>query len=182
MVEADAGDADEAFFKTEAFCPLLAVVTMPGSDLNGYLRNAVAFCNDRLAGNLAANVIVDATAMSEHRRDVDEAVATLRYGCVGVNVWSGVGFLLPALPWGAYPGNTPEQVRSGTGIVHNTRLFSRSQKSVLYAPFAPPLRTLKPPWFLSHRNQGKIGMALCELEFTKSPITLAKVGWLTLTG
>jgi aldehyde dehydrogenase (NAD(P)+) len=182
MVEADAGDANEAFFKTEAFCPLLAVVTMPGSDLNGYLRNAVAFCNDRLAGNLAANVIVDATAMSEHRRDVDEAVATLRYGCVGVNVWSGVGFLLPALPWGAYPGNTPEQVRSGTGIVHNTRLFSRSQKSVLYAPFAPPLRTLKPPWFLSHRNQGKIGMALCELEFTKSPITLAKVGWLTLTG
>ena len=182
MVEADARDADEAFFKTEAFCPLLAVVTMPGSDLNGYLRNAVAFCNDRLAGNLAANVIVDATAMSEHRRDVDEAVAALRYGCVGVNVWSGVGFLLPALPWGAYPGNTPEQIRSGIGIVHNTRLFSRSQKSVLYAPFAPQLRRLKPPWFLSHRNQGKIGMALCELEFTKSPITLAKVGWLALTG
>jgi hypothetical protein len=103
MVEADAGDANEAFFKTEAFCPLLAVVTMPGSDLNGYLRNAVAFCNDRLAGNLAANVIVDATAMSEHRRDVDEAVATLRYGCVGVNVWSGVGFLLPALPWARTP-------------------------------------------------------------------------------
>jgi aldehyde dehydrogenase (NAD(P)+) len=90
--------------------------------------------------------------------------------------------LLPPLPWGAFPGNTPEQIRSGIGVVHNTRLFSRSQKSVLYAPFVPPFRRLKPPWFLSHRNQAKIGMALCELEFTKSPIMLAKVGWLTLTG
>ena len=182
IVEADARDADEAFFKTEVFCPLLAVVTIPGSNVNGYLRNAVAFCNDRLTGNLAANVIVDATAMREHRREVDDAVATLRYGCVGVNVWSGVGFLLPPLPWGAYPGNTPEQIRSGIGVVHNTRLFSRSQKSVLYAPFVPPLRGLKPPWFMTHRNQAKIGMALCELEFAKSPMMLAKVGWLTLTG
>jgi hypothetical protein len=61
-------------------------------------------------------------------------------------------------------------------------LFSSSQKSVLYAPFVPPLRRLKPPWFVSHCNQAKIGMALCELEYTKSPLALAKIGWLTLTG
>jgi aldehyde dehydrogenase (NAD(P)+) len=182
IVEAKANDADEALFNTEAFCPLLAVVTIPSSDVNGYLRDAVAFCNDRLAGNLAANVIVDARAMREYRREIDDAVAALRYGCIGVNVWSGVGFLLPPLPWGAYPGNTPERIRSGIGVVHNSRLFSSSQKSVLYSPFVPPLRRLKPPWFVSHRNQAKIGMALCDLEFTKSPLALARIGWLTLTG
>jgi aldehyde dehydrogenase (NAD(P)+) len=182
MVEADASDADEALFSTEAFCPLLAVVTLPSTDVSRYLRDAVAFCNERLAGNLAANVIADARAMREYRRDVDDAVAALRYGCIGVNVWSGVGFLLPPLPWGAYPGNTPERIRSGIGVVHNSRLFSSSQKSVLYAPFVPPLRRLKPPWFVSHCNQAKIGMALCELEYTKSPLALAKIGWLTLTG
>jgi aldehyde dehydrogenase (NAD(P)+) len=182
MLEANACDADEALFSTEAFCPLLAVVTIPSSDVSGYLRDAVTFCNDRLAGNLAASVIVDARAMRDHRREVDETVAALRYGCVGVNIWSGVGFLLPPLPWGAYPGNTPEHIRSGIGVVHNSKLFSSSQKSVLYAPFVPPSRRLKPPWFLRHRNQAEIGMALCELEYTKSPLTLAKIGWLTLTG
>ena len=182
IVEANAKNAAEALFNTEAFCPLLAVVTFPSSDVTRYLRDAVAFCNDRLAGNLAANIIVDARAMREYRRDVDDAVAALRYGCIGVNVWSGVGFLLPPVPWGAYPGNTPEQIRSGIGVVHNSRLFSSSQKSVLYAPFVPPLRRLKPPWFVSHCNQAKIGMALCELEYTKSPLALAKIGWLTLTG
>ncbi len=182
MLEADACDADEALFNTEAFCPLMAVVTIPGGDVRAYLRDAVAFCNDRLAGNLAASIIVDARAMHDYRREVDEAVAALRYGCVGVNIWSGVGFLLPPLPWGAYPGNTPEHIRSGIGFVHNCRLFSSSQKSVLYAPFVPPSRRLKPPWFLRHRNQAEIGLALCELEYAKSPLALAKIGWLTLTG
>jgi aldehyde dehydrogenase (NAD(P)+) len=182
IVEADASDADEVLFDMEAFCPLLAVVTIPGGEISAYLRNAVAFCNDRLAGNLAASIIVDARTMREHRRDVDEAVSGLRYGCVGVNIWSGVGFLLPPLPWGAYPGNTPEHIRSGVGVVHNSRLFSLSQKSVLHAPFVPPSRRLKPPWFFTHGNQAEIGLALCELEYTKSSLALAKIGWLTLTG
>jgi len=182
IVQADARDAGEALFNTEAFCPLLAVVTIPSGEIGGYLRDAVAFCNDRLAGNLAANLIVDGRAMREYRRELDDAVAALRYGCVGVNVWCGAGFLLPPLPWGAYPGNTPAHIRSGTGVVHNSRLFSSSERSVLYAPFVPPSRRLKPPWFLHHRNQDKIGMALCELEYTKSPLALAKIGWLTLTG
>jgi aldehyde dehydrogenase (NAD(P)+) len=181
ILETTSTTADEALFDTEAFCPLLAVVTVSGN-LEGYLRDAVAFCNDRLAGNLAASIIVDARTMREHRREVDEAVAALRYGCVAVNIWSGVGFLLPTVPWGAYPGNTPDDIRSGIGVVHNSRLFSCSQKSVLYAPFAPPWAGLKPPWFFTHRSQAEIGLALCELEYTRSPLTLAKIGWLTLTG
>ena len=34
----------------------------------------------------------------------DEFIAGLRYGCVAINVPSLVPFCLPALVWGAYPG------------------------------------------------------------------------------
>jgi aldehyde dehydrogenase (NAD(P)+) len=182
ILEADAADLGEVLWRTEAFAPLLAVVTIPGADEETYLKSAVEFCNERLSGNLAANLIVDPATKRRHARAVDDAIAELRYGCVGVNIWSGVGFLLPVLPWGAYPGNVPERIGSGTGVVHNSRLFSRSQKAVLYGPFTSISRQLKPPWFVTHRNQAEIAMALCDFEVARSPIALAKIAWLTLTG
>ena len=128
-----------------------------------YLREAVTFCNERLAGDLAATLLLDAATQRRHAGAVEEAIAALRYGIVGVNVWSGVAFLLPDVPWGAYRGADAAH-ESGTGVVHNARLFSRSEKAVVRAPFRPPLPALRPPWFLSHRNQARIGDALCRLQ------------------
>jgi aldehyde dehydrogenase (NAD(P)+) len=74
-------------------------------------------------------------------------------------VWSAFAFLSPRAAWGAYPGNTATDIQSGTGVVHNTLMFDRSQKSVTRAPFRPfqrslvhPLQglTVKPPWFLDN--------------------------------
>lgn len=182
IVRADPEQREEALFETEAFSPILAVVSLAGRDVDDYLSAAVDFCNQRLRGNLAANLIVDPRTRRAHAGAVDAAIAGLRYGCIGVNVWSGAGFLLPPVPWGAYPENTPERIGSGTGVVHNSRLFSRSEKSVLYGPFKPPLRRLGPPWFLTHRNQARIGSELCKLAARPSFSSLAKVAWLTLTG
>ena len=115
----------------------------------------------------------------------------MRYGCIGVNAWTGVGFLVCQTPWGAYPGHTLADIRSGIGIVHNSYLFSRSQKSIVYAPFAPFPRSLlgyggsllpKPPWFVSNRNQLKIGLALCDFEMHKSPLKAAQIAALAMTG
>jgi aldehyde dehydrogenase (NAD(P)+) len=179
LVEADATNATEALFLTEAFSSLLTVVTLPNDDVKSYLENAVAFCNDRLWGDLAASLIVDPATAAAHRNALDAAIAGLRYGCIGVNVWSAVGFLLPAIPWGGYAPHRADDVGSGIGVVHNSRLFEKSQKSVLYAPFLP---AVKPPWFLTRRNQAKIGMALCEFESAKSPAAMAKVARVTLAG
>jgi aldehyde dehydrogenase (NAD(P)+) len=190
IVDVDANDSNEPAFSTEAFASFLAVVRLAG-DTETYLRDAVAFANDRLWGTLGGNLIVHPATMRKHRDAFDRVVADMRYGCVGVNAWTGVGFLTCQTPWGAYPGHTLNDIRSGIGVVHNTYLFSRSQKSVVYAPFAPFPRSLfgygsallpKPPWFVTNRNQLKIGLALCDFEVTTSPITMAKIAALAMTG
>ena len=43
-----------------------------------------------------------------HADAVDKAVAGLRYGSVNINVATMLGFSVPKLTWGAYPGNTPQ--------------------------------------------------------------------------
>ena len=119
------------------------------------------FANERLHGNLGANIIVHPQTAKELGPHLEQAIADLRYGCIGVNVWSAFAFLSPRAAWGAYPGNTADDIQSGTGVVHNALLFDSSQKSVARAPFRPfqrslghPLEglTVKPPWFLDNRT------------------------------
>jgi aldehyde dehydrogenase (NAD(P)+) len=188
VVRVDAADPGAAF-QTEAFSSVLAVVTLPGG-VEAYLRDAVAFANDRLWGTLGGNIIVHPSTAREHAAALDGAIAGMRYGCVGVNAWTGVGFLLCETTWGAYPGHTVNDVRSGIGVVHNAHLFSQAQKSVVYAPFAPYPRSLfgygatllpKPPWFVGNRNAAKIGDALCVFEANKNVATLLKVALLAMT-
>lgn len=177
-------------FEMEAFAPLLAVVELPG-DVTTYLRDAVAFANDRLWGTLGANVVIHPATMRSHRADLDTAIANLRYGCVAVNAWTGVGFLLTDTTWGAYPGHTLGDVRSGIGVVHNALLFDRAQKSVVYAPFAPFPRSLfgyggallpKPPWFVTARTADRTGAALVEFQMHKTPLNMTKVALLAMQG
>lgn len=181
LVDVDPDDAGEPLFCEEAFCALLAVAALPGEPA-AYLRAATTFCNERLAGDLAANLFVDRRTMREYAGEVEAALAGLRYGCIGVNVWSGVGFLLPPLPWGGYPKSANEPVGSGIGVVHNSHFLARTQKSLIFAPFAPLLRRPKPPWFVTQRNRARIGRELCRYEATGSPLAIARLSWYALTG
>jgi aldehyde dehydrogenase (NAD(P)+) len=189
IVRVDAANPREALFTTEAFSSLLAIVTLSG-DVDSYLRDATALANDRLMGTLGANLVIHPQSMRAHAAALDRTISDLRYGCVGVNAWTGVGFLLASAPWGAYPGHTTGDIGSGTGVVHNARLFSAPEKTVVYAPFAPFPRSLfgygatllpKPPWFVTNRNQARIGEALCEFEAAKTPLRLAKVAFLAMS-
>ena len=75
---------------------------------------------------------------------VDRAVADLRYGSIGVNLWHALSFAMGSTTWGAYPGHVRTDIQSGTGVVGNVAMFDRPQKSVVRGPFrARP----KPPWF-----------------------------------
>jgi aldehyde dehydrogenase (NAD(P)+) len=190
LVRVAANADDEVSFTTEAFCDVLAA-TQIGGDIAAYVGRAVAFANDRLHGTLGANLIVHPATERAHAATVDAAIADLRYGCVAVNTWTGVGFLLTETPWGAYPGHTRNDVGSGIGVVHNAHLFSRSQKSVVRAPFAPFPRSLagygatllpRPPWFVTNRMAARIGPALCDYELRPSWPRLAKVAALAMRG
>ena len=151
----------EPCFTSEAFGEVLAEVELPGSDVPGFLDNAVSFCNRRLEGTLGANLVVHPVTMREAGPAVDRAVADLEYGAVGVNVWAAVAFLLAQATWGAHPGHTLEDVGSGIGVVRNSFLFDRPQKTVARGPFYPfprswmhgaPSLLPKPPWFVTNRT------------------------------
>lgn len=44
-------------------------------------------------------------------------------------------FSKPNLIWGAFPGETLDNVESGIGIVKNYMMYDHPEKSVLYTPF-----------------------------------------------
>ncbi|MHB8148017.1 MAG: aldehyde dehydrogenase family protein [Vulcanimicrobiaceae bacterium] len=190
LVCADSNDPHDIVFATEAFSSVLAYTTI-GGDTASYLERAVAFANDTLWGTLGANLIIHPKTMRVYAAACDAAIAALHYGCVGVNAWTGVGFLLTQTTWGAFPGHTIEDVRSGIGIVHNSHLFSQAQKSVVYAPFAPFPRSFfgyggallpKPPWFVTNRKADGIGEALCRFEAHPNALDAARVALLAMQG
>lgn len=155
------GDADADAFTTEYFAPVLAVTELPGSEPSAFLRAAVAFANERLYGTLTANVIGAPTTLRSFGVDLDESLASLRYGTIGVNCWTGVGFLTPRASWGAFPGHQLSAIESGMGVVHNALLLDRAERTVLRGPFRPAPRALlrgeptlspKPPWFVNNRT------------------------------
>jgi aldehyde dehydrogenase (NAD(P)+) len=100
-----AADVDAAVdhygFRTEFFAPAMVTTSLPG-DAGQFLQRAVDFCNDRLYGTLSVNLIVHPKTRRRLGADFDRAIAALRYGGIGINVWVGAAFLLPRAAWGAY--------------------------------------------------------------------------------
>ncbi len=157
----DAEAAAEHCFSSEAFGEVLAEVELPGNDVPSFLDNATAFCNRHLAGTLGASLVVHPATMREAGPALDRAIAALEYGAVGVNVWAAIAFMLAQATWGAYPGHTLEDIGSGIGVVRNSFLFDRPQKTVVRGPFYPfprswmhgdPSMLPKPPWFVTNRT------------------------------
>jgi aldehyde dehydrogenase (NAD(P)+) len=146
-------DGEHLAFRQEGFIPFSVVTALRAGSPTEFLERAVAFCNDRLAGTLSASLIVDRRTERELGPAFDEAVAGLRYGSVGVNIWGGVSFALGSTTWGAYPGHTLTDIGSGIGVVRNARLIDRPQKTVLRSPFT---LLLKPPYYVTHRNSHRV--------------------------
>jgi len=162
----DPARRDEMCFTTEAFCSITGEVPIQSESVPDYLERAVAFANESLWGTLNATLIVDPRAALDPQVGpaVERAVADLRYGTVGVNHWSGIGYALGVTPWGAFPGHHRTDIGSGMGVVHNTLMFSRSQKTVVRGPFRP---RPKPIWFASHRSAHRVAWQM--LSFERSP-------------
>ncbi|MGJ3248330.1 MAG: aldehyde dehydrogenase family protein [Elainellaceae cyanobacterium] len=145
----------------EAFCGVLAEVTLEVDHPSDFLERAVAFVNQSVWGNLSCSLLIDPKTATRCADELEEAIAQLRYGTIALNTWPGIAYSLGVLPWGAFPGNPLDDIESGRGIVHNAYLFDYPQKSVLRAPF----RVLSTPfWFTNHRNLRQVGQRLTALE------------------
>jgi aldehyde dehydrogenase (NAD(P)+) len=183
LLDLNADDREEPAFTTELFGPVLAVTRLPGRSALEFLDAAVAFSNERLAGTLAANLIADPETLKRLGAALDESIARLHYGGVGVNCWSGVAYLAPRATWGGFPRSDLRNAQSGIGVVHNALLLQRPERSVARGPFRPLPRSLahgqltlspKPPWFVTNRTAHLTAKRLTQFEF--SP------GWQHLPG
>jgi hypothetical protein len=169
-------DAGGYALTNEAFCGVVAEVTLDISETVGgirrerdpggpsavrFLERAVAFANERCWGTLSCCMLVHPVIEDEHPDEVARAVADLRYGGIGINVWPGLIYGLVTPSWGAFPGHTAEDIQSGTGVVHNAFLFDHPEKSVVRAPFR--IRPT-PAWFSDHKNLRELGKRLVAFE------------------
>jgi len=178
VADLDSQDSNESLFRQECFVSVLTSTSLPGEGAAEFLANAVRFCNDNLWGTLGATVLVHPKTIKELGPAFEDAIAQLRYGTIGINIWSGVGFLLSQLPWGAFPGHTLDDVQSGIGWVHNTKMFDRPQKSVIYGPFYPYPRSMikgagtmlpKPPWFVLNKRGHLVNKRFTAFEYDHNP-------------
>jgi acyl-CoA reductase-like NAD-dependent aldehyde dehydrogenase len=178
----DPTSKDDICFTTEAFCGLFGETALEADSVADYIDRAVAFANEQLWGTLNATLIVhpESLKIPAIAHAVERAVANLRYGNIGVNYWAGISFALAVTTWGAFPGHDIYDIQSGIGVVHNTLMFSRAQKSVLRGPFRS---TPTPPWFVTEGHKGlKVFPKLVEFLATPSPLKLPAILIAATTG
>ncbi|MCA9533277.1 MAG: aldehyde dehydrogenase family protein [Myxococcales bacterium] len=168
VASADAGDI---CFNTEAWCGVTSETALEAGSVVEYIERAVDFANDRLWGTLSCSIIVHPKSLEDPAvaNAVEKAIADLRFGSVAVNHWAALSYAFVSTTWGAYPGHPPEDIRSGSGVVHNSYLFDKPQKSVVRGPFIVKPR---PAWFNDHKTCNKLGPLLTRFNGKPSVRTL----------
>ncbi len=100
--------------ENEAFAPVLAIYTLSASnDTEAFLEAAVPFVNESVWGSLSCTLIVHPDIDSGPSSPVEQAITELRFGSVGVNVWTASVYGMSGMTWGAYPGEALSNVASG---------------------------------------------------------------------
>lgn len=177
---------------TEVFAPAMSQVELSAADPEAFLKAAIAYVNSELHGTLGANIVIHpATIAQIGRVRMEELLIELRYGTIAINAWTGLGFLTPQATWGAFPGHTLEDVQSGIGVVHNTALFDRPERTVVEAPFRPFPRNLlslsftllpRPPWFVTNRKGHILGRLLVAFQYRPSFLKIPRIFFNALLG
>ena len=161
-------DQDESIFREEPFCSVLTETTINADNGPSFLSQAVNFANNRLWGSLTASLIVDPESQKNHAiaNAIEEAISNLHYGTVTINAsFASMSFVFSSPPWGAFPGSSLNDIQSGRGWVHNTKMLEGIEKTV--ARF--PITSLpKPVYFPSHKTAHKMAPKLVALEMEQN--------------
>lgn len=161
--DVDSNQPDDMAFNVEAFCSLMSETALDAADAADFVRRAVTFCNDVVWGTLSATIIAHPSSMKHHQTGaaIEQGVADLRYGSIGVNLWHAMSFAFATTVWGAYPGHPITDIQSGSGFVGNAYLFAHPQKSVVRGPFRS---NPTPAWFATNTNGASIMKKLLSFE------------------
>jgi acyl-CoA reductase-like NAD-dependent aldehyde dehydrogenase len=169
----DPDDRHEPLFTTQSFCPVLGEVSVGSADPLEYLQQAVGFVNERVWGTLSMTLIIHPRTQADHLLStaVERAIAQLRYGAVGVNVWPAQLYAIASAPWGAHPSSTANDTQSGRGWTHNTVMLDEIEKAIVRQPLTT---ALKPAYAPGHRSADALLRRLTAVE--------EGAGWAALPG
>lgn len=127
----------EYAFLHEPFAPVYTIVTMKNTgSLASFCKMAAIFCNDYLFGSLSGSVTLAPSVKSSV--ECQTLISDLKYGSLGINCWGGgcYGFQLGG--WGAFPGESLDNVESGIDRIHNMLFLPNMEKCTLEAPIVSP--------------------------------------------
>jgi aldehyde dehydrogenase (NAD(P)+) len=187
----DPGAEQEYCFTNEFFGAVLAEVGLPGKDAGEFLENAVRFCNEKLYGTLGATIIAHPASLRALGPAFEKAVADLHYGSVGINIWDAAAFMLAQSAWGAYPYPDGKGAGSGMGVVGNSYLFEKPEKTVIRGSFHPfprswlhgnPAILPKPPWFITNKTARTTSRGVALITIDPSPRHLPGIIWSAFRG
>jgi acyl-CoA reductase-like NAD-dependent aldehyde dehydrogenase len=150
-----ASNVNDMCFNVEAFCSVTSEAVLDADGAVDFIEKAVTFCNDVVWGTLSATVIVDTATLKDELTGaaVEQAIADLKYGSIGLNLWHAMSFAFSTTVWGAYPGHPLTDIQSGRGFVGNAFMFARPQKSVVRGPFRV---SPTPAWFATNKNASQV--------------------------
>jgi len=172
-------DLEKQYGNEEVWSTALYFKEIPYKSYENYATAAIDYVNNELWGNLGVTVLIKNHNRKANKLILKSYVDNLNYGTVAINEWSALGFVIPTLPWGGYPGNKDNDIQSGQGYVHNSLLFESPQKGIVYSKFRlSPL--IDPPWFVTNKRAHRIFKHLTYYQATKSKINLVKLIFSTL--
>ncbi len=144
------------------------------TSIEDFAKKAINYCNVELWGNLGVSVII-----KDHDKKFNEHITNLyidklNYGTVAINEWAAIGYIIPQLPWGGFPGNRDNDIQSGQSVVHNSMLFESPLKGVVNTKFRIS-RLIDPPWFVTNKKARRLFRNLTYYQINNSKINFLKL-------
>ncbi len=144
------------------------------TSIEDFAHKAVDYCNNELWGNLGVSVIIKNHDRKFNKHITNLYIDELNYGTVAINEWAAIGYIIPQLPWGGYPGNKDNDIQSGQSVVHNSMLFESPLKGVVNTKFRIS-KIIDPPWFVTNKKARRLFKNLTYYQIDDSNINFLKL-------
>ena len=144
------------------------------TSVEDFANKSIDYCNDELWGNLGVSVIIKDHDRKFNKHITNLYVDNLNYGTVAINEWAAIGYIIPQLPWGGFPGNRDNDIQSGQSVVHNSMLFESPLKGVVNTKFRIS-RIIDPPWFVTNKKARRLFKNLTYYQIHNSNINFLKL-------
>ena len=144
------------------------------TSIEDFANKAIDYCNDELWGNLGVSVIIKDHDRKFNKHITNLYIDKLNYGTVAINEWAAIGYIIPQLPWGGFPGNRDNDIQSGQSVVHNSMLFESPLKGVVNTKFRIS-RLIDPPWFVTNKKARRLFRNLTYYQINNSKINFLKL-------